>query len=174
MLRGRGGCYKHTFYGISSFQCMEMTPSLACANKCVFCWRHHTNVCQGEIFLTRQPVAREWKWKVDQPEFLVEGAIENHVKLIKSLRGVPGVQLDRFQEAHTVKHCALSLVGKLFIVSCQLTLIGEPILYPYINDLLSLLHDVRQTWLSCLLIRFRKIYLPSWLLTLNSLTNSMP
>ena len=36
MLRGRGGCYKHTFYGINSFQCMEMTPSLACANKCVF------------------------------------------------------------------------------------------------------------------------------------------
>ena len=28
MLRGRGGCYKHTFYGISSYQCMEMTPSL--------------------------------------------------------------------------------------------------------------------------------------------------
>ena len=37
MLRGRGGCYKHTFYGIKSYQCMEMTPSLACANKCVFC-----------------------------------------------------------------------------------------------------------------------------------------
>jgi len=36
MLRGRGGCYKHTFYGITSYQCMEMTPSLACANKCVF------------------------------------------------------------------------------------------------------------------------------------------
>lgn len=35
MLRGRGGCYKHTMYGISSFQCMEMTPSLACANKVV-------------------------------------------------------------------------------------------------------------------------------------------
>ncbi|KAL1284729.1 S-adenosyl-L-methionine-dependent tRNA 4-demethylwyosine synthase TYW1 [Trichinella pseudospiralis] len=43
MLRGRGGCYKHTFYGINSHQCMEMTPSLACANKCVFCWRHHSN-----------------------------------------------------------------------------------------------------------------------------------
>jgi len=26
MLRGRGGCYKHTFYGIASYQCMEMTP----------------------------------------------------------------------------------------------------------------------------------------------------
>ena len=35
-LRGRGGCYKHTFYGITSYQCMEATPSLACANKCKF------------------------------------------------------------------------------------------------------------------------------------------
>jgi tRNA wybutosine-synthesizing protein 1 len=43
MLRGRGGCYKHTFYGIESHRCMEATPSLACANKCVFCWRHHSN-----------------------------------------------------------------------------------------------------------------------------------
>ena len=43
MLRGRGGCYKHSFYGIESHRCMETTPSLACANKCVFCWRHHTN-----------------------------------------------------------------------------------------------------------------------------------
>lgn len=42
-LRGRGFCYKHSFYGIQSHLCMETTPSLACANKCVFCWRHHTN-----------------------------------------------------------------------------------------------------------------------------------
>lgn len=34
-LRGRGGCYKHSFYGIESHRCMETTPSLACANKCV-------------------------------------------------------------------------------------------------------------------------------------------
>jgi tRNA wybutosine-synthesizing protein 1 len=52
-LRGRGGCYKHTFYGITSYQCMEMTPSMACANKCVFCWRHHKN-----------PVGRAFVWKV--------------------------------------------------------------------------------------------------------------
>lgn len=48
-LRGRGGCYKHTCYGITSYQCMEATPSLACANKCTFCWRHHKN-----------PVGTEW------------------------------------------------------------------------------------------------------------------
>ena len=47
MLRGRGGCYKHSFYGIQSHQCMEMTPSLACANKCVFCWRHGSNPVVG-------------------------------------------------------------------------------------------------------------------------------
>ena len=56
MLRGRGGCYKHTFYGIESHRYMETTPSLACANKCVFCWRHHSN-----------PVGTEWKWAMDQP-----------------------------------------------------------------------------------------------------------
>ena len=30
MMRGRGGCYKHSFYGIESHRCMETTPSLAC------------------------------------------------------------------------------------------------------------------------------------------------
>ena len=40
-LRGRGGCYKHTFYGITSYQCMEATPSLACANKCTFLYDQH-------------------------------------------------------------------------------------------------------------------------------------
>lgn len=117
MLRGRGGCYKHTFYGIKSYQCMETTPSLACANKCTFCWRHHTN-----------PVGREWRWKMDEAKKLVDGAIKNHQQLIKTMRGVPGVKPERFQEAMTVRHCALSLVG-------------EPIMYPQINEFLELLHS---------------------------------
>ncbi|XP_059573086.1 S-adenosyl-L-methionine-dependent tRNA 4-demethylwyosine synthase TYW1 isoform X1 [Alligator mississippiensis] len=116
MLRGRGGCYKHTFYGIESHRCMEATPSLACANKCVFCWRHHTN-----------PVGTEWRWKLDQPEMILQEAIENHQSLIKQFRGVPGVKADRFEEAMVAKHCALSLVG-------------EPIMYPKINRFLKLLH----------------------------------
>lgn len=119
MLRGRGGCYKHTFYNISSFQCMEMTPSLACANKCVFCWRHGTN-----------PVGRAFTWEMDSPEFLIEQAMAEHRSMIKQMRGVPGVQPDRFQEAMTIKHCALSLVG-------------EPIMYPEINRYMELLHKSR-------------------------------
>jgi len=117
MLRGRGGCYKHTFYGIRSYQCMEMTPSLACANKCVFCWRHHKN-----------PVGREWRWETDQPSELIKSAISNHQQMIKQLKGVPGVQLERWKEAFQVRHCALSLVG-------------EPIIYPYINEFIEHLHE---------------------------------
>lgn len=116
MLRGRGGCYKHTFYGIESHRCMETTPSLACANKCVFCWRHHTN-----------PVGTEWRWKMEDAEFVLKGALQNHVSLIKQFKGVPGVQPDRFAEAMTPQHCALSLVG-------------EPIMYPEINKFINLLH----------------------------------
>lgn len=115
-LRGRGGCYKHTFYGITSYQCMEATPSLACANKCVFCWRHHKN-----------PVAKEWKWKTDDPYYIVDQAVKTHVQMIKETKGIPGVNTERWQEAHTVRHCALSLVG-------------EPIMYPRINELLGDLH----------------------------------
>merc|ERR1711968_388890 len=72
MLRGRGGCYKHTFYGISSYQCMESTPSLACANKCTFCWRHHKN-----------PVGTSWRWKEDDPAMIVEKALALHDQMVK-------------------------------------------------------------------------------------------
>ncbi|KAI9021497.1 hypothetical protein CLU79DRAFT_887879 [Phycomyces nitens] len=116
-LRGRGFCYKHAFYGIQSHLCMETTPSLACANKCVFCWRHHTN-----------PVGTVWRWKVDDPKFILDGAMENHYKMIKQLKGVPGVKAERFQEAKTIRHCALSLVG-------------EPIFYPHINEFVTMLHE---------------------------------
>lgn len=119
MLRGRGGCYKHSFYGIESHRCMETTPSLACANKCVFCWRHHTN-----------PVGTEWRWKTDAPETIVNGALDNHRRMIRELRGVPGLDMGRFEEALQVRHCALSLVG-------------EPIMYPWINEFVALLHAQR-------------------------------
>ena len=118
-LRGRGGCYKHSFYGIESHRCMEATPSLACANKCVFCWRHHTN-----------PVGREWRWQMDDAETLVESAVSEHRGMIKQMKGVPGVIPERFDEGMDPRHCALSLVG-------------EPIMYPEIDKFVGLLHRRR-------------------------------
>ncbi|KAL7155288.1 hypothetical protein ABFS83_03G064700 [Erythranthe nasuta] len=118
-LRGRGGCYKHSFYGIESHRCMEATPSLACANKCVFCWRHHTN-----------PVAKSWQWKMDDPLVIVDTAIDLHTKMIKQMKGVPGVKAELLAEGLSPRHCALSLVG-------------EPIMYPEINSLVEELHKRR-------------------------------
>ncbi|KAJ8100709.1 hypothetical protein POJ06DRAFT_196328 [Lipomyces tetrasporus] len=116
-LRGRGSCYKFAFYGIKSHLCMETTPSLSCSNKCVFCWRHGSN-----------PVGTTWRWQVDPPDVILEGALEAHYAKIKQMRGVPGVQAARFAEAFTVRHCALSLVG-------------EPIFYPHINEFVRMLHE---------------------------------
>ena len=118
-LRGRGSCYKNSFYGIASHLCMETTPSLSCSNKCVFCWRHGTN-----------PVSTTWRWEVDDPQLIFDGAKEGHYKKIKMMKGVPGVRSERFQEAMKIRHCALSLVG-------------EPIFYPRINEFLGMLHGER-------------------------------
>lgn len=115
-LRGRGSCYKYSFYGIASHQCMETTPSLSCSNKCVFCWRHGTN-----------PVGTTWRWVVDPPDLIFEGVKAGHYKKIKMMRGVPGVRAERFAEAMRIRHCALSLVG-------------EPIFYPHINEFTAMLH----------------------------------
>ncbi|KAF2716334.1 hypothetical protein K431DRAFT_289481 [Polychaeton citri CBS 116435] len=125
-LRGRGSCYKFSFYGINSHLCMEATPSLSCSNKCVFCWRHGTN-----------PVGTTWRWTVDPPEEIFDGMKQGHYKKIKMMRGVPGVRAERFEEAMRIRHCALSLVG-------------EPIFYPHINQLLRMLHKERiSTFLVC-------------------------
>ncbi|KAI9653253.1 MAG: hypothetical protein M1829_001325 [Trizodia sp. TS-e1964] len=118
-LRGRGSCYKYSFYGIKSHLCMETTPSLSCSSKCVFCWRHGTN-----------PVGTTWRWKVDPPEMIFEGVKNGHYKKIKMMKGVPGIRAERFAEAMQIRHCALSLVG-------------EPIFYPHINEFTAMLHAER-------------------------------
>ena len=120
-LRGKGSCYKKSLFNIASSRCMELTPSLACSSKCVFCWRHGTN-----------PVSKNWRWETDEPEFILENALAAHYSMIKQMRGVPGVIADRFINAFKVAHCALSLVG-------------EPILYPYITRFIELLHEKQIT-----------------------------
>ncbi|XP_068945250.1 S-adenosyl-L-methionine-dependent tRNA 4-demethylwyosine synthase TYW1-like [Petaurus breviceps papuanus] len=83
------------------------------------CKWHHTN-----------PVGTEWRWKMDQPDMILQQAIENHQNMIRQFKGVPGVKTSRLEEGLQVKHCALSLVG-------------EPIMYPEINRFLKLLHQHR-------------------------------
>lgn len=113
---GEGQCYKHTFYGINSHRCMEGTPSLACANKCTFCWRGHAN-----------PVTTSWTYQTDDPKSIVSESIARHLELVENVAASPRALPERIAEARRVGHMALSLVG-------------EPVLYPHAPELVHELH----------------------------------
>lgn len=115
-LRGKGSCYKHKFYGIKSNQCMQMTTSLSCANRCIFCWRGY-----------KAPVSKKWKWKINEPEFILKGSLEQQKKLLSGFKGFKDVKMNLWNTSNTIKHAALSLNG-------------EPIIYPKINELIDLMH----------------------------------
>ncbi|MGM5481403.1 MAG: 4-demethylwyosine synthase TYW1 [Nanobdellota archaeon] len=112
LLKGLGGCYKLAFYGINSHQCLQMTSSLSCANRCIFCWRGY-----------KAPVSTEWKWAVDDPEDIIEGSIHAQGKLLEGFGGNPAADKNAYEQSKNVRHVALSLTG-------------EPIMYPRINKLL--------------------------------------
>lgn len=118
MIRGKGGCYKLKFYGIMSNQCLQMTTSMSCANRCTFCWRDY-----------KSPVSKEWKqeWKIDDPKFILDESIKAHHKLLTGFKGDtnPNPNKEPYEKSKIIKHVALSLTG-------------EPILYPRINELINL------------------------------------
>lgn len=69
---------------------METTPSLACANKCTFCESRHLRITSiadpertdgGHNIGWRShsnPVGVTWRWKIDDADFLVDGALKEH------------------------------------------------------------------------------------------------
>lgn len=116
MIRGKGGCYKLKFYGILSNQCMQMTTSVSCANRCTFCWRDY-----------KAPVAGEWRWQVNEPEFILEESLKAHQKLLSGFGGSETVNKFAYKKSKQVRHVALSLTG-------------EPIIYPRINEAIELFH----------------------------------
>ncbi len=116
-LKDEGYCYKHKFYGIKSHQCMQMSTCLSCANRCVFCWRGH-----------KEPVSEEWQGDIDDPGRILEESQKEHHQLLVGFKGNSDVNKKRFEESRNVKHIALSLTG-------------EPIIYPRINELLTLCNE---------------------------------
>jgi len=117
MLRGEGGCYKLKFYGIMSNQCMQMSTSLSCANRCTFCWRGY-----------KAPVSKEWEWSTDDPEFIFEESMKSHHKQLTGFGGNPKTTKAAYEKSKQIKHVALSLTG-------------EPITYPRLNELIDRFHQ---------------------------------
>lgn len=118
-LRGDGDCYKGTFYGIRSHQCLQMTTSMFCASRCKFCWR-------GQ----KAPVGKTWYGQIDDPIHIMEHSIEEHLKLLAGFKSNKKATENKKEELKDVRHVALSLTG-------------EPITYPLINEILDAFHKRR-------------------------------
>jgi tRNA wybutosine-synthesizing protein 1 len=120
-LRDKGFCYKQKFYGIASHLCCQMSPAVGyCQNKCVYCWRE-TDFTLGTII--RKP---------DNPVDIIEKSIDMQRKLLSGFGGDAAVNKQKLKEAQNPKHFAISLTG-------------EPLIYPKINELIKGLHQRKKT-----------------------------
>jgi tRNA wybutosine-synthesizing protein 1 len=114
-------CYKQKFYGIKSHQCIQMTPAvLYCTQRCRFCWRAQSGDLELKWTETELP-----KW--DDPEEIVDGCIQEQRKILSGYKGNQKTNREKYKEALTPKHVAISLTG-------------EPTLYPPLGDLIKGFH----------------------------------
>jgi len=114
-------CYKQKFYGIKTHQCIQMTPAtFYCTQRCLFCWRAQSGDLEIEWNEMKFP-----KW--DSPEEIVEGSIKAHLAILSGYKGNPKTNQQKFREAQTPKHAAISLTG-------------EPTLYEHIGELIHTFH----------------------------------
>ncbi len=109
-LKDEGYCYKQKFYGIASHRCLQMSPALICNLSCVHCWRP----------LDLMPPFMEW----DDPEFIFEESIKAQHRLLSGFHGTKGVNKRKLKEAYNPNQVAISLIG-------------EPTLYPRIDELVD-------------------------------------
>ena len=114
-LSGGEMCYKHQFYGIASHRCVQMTPTLRCNQRCLFCWRsfEHEPVEEDEC----------------PPETILAGIHRLQKKALAGYNAVLDntVTEERWKEALDPKHVAISLSG-------------EPTLYSRLPELVDLLN----------------------------------
>jgi tRNA wybutosine-synthesizing protein 1 len=118
-----GSCYKHKFYGISTHQCMEMTPTaMNCENRCVYCWR------PTEFYDTLEMPEE----LVDEPDVIVEQLMAERKKLINGFYGHAKNDRKKLDESLLPAHYAISLSG-------------EPTMYPKLPQLIKYLKTLKAT-----------------------------
>jgi tRNA wybutosine-synthesizing protein 1 len=109
-LRGGDQCYKHHFYGISSYRCVQMTPTLSCNHLCLHCWRP-----------VDEPIAPPVSWV--EPKELLDGILREQQRILSGYGGAKTTDFSRLGDAKQPAHVAISLMG-------------EPTLYPYLDELI--------------------------------------
>jgi len=88
--------------------------------RCRFCWRAQS----GDLGLKWEE-NRLPSW--DAPEDIVEGCIKEQLKILSGYKGNPKANPEKYREALTPKHAAISLTG-------------EPTLYSHLDGLIQGLH----------------------------------
>lgn len=109
----RGVCYKEKFYGIESHRCLQMAPAVPnCQQKCEFCWR--------DLSYTQT----QWDGEYDDPKTIIDEAIEAQNNLLCGFFGNDKANKEKLEESKTPTNAAISLAG-------------EPMLYPEIDELID-------------------------------------
>jgi tRNA wybutosine-synthesizing protein 1 len=110
-------CYKQKFYGIKTHQCIQMTPTLFyCTQQCLFCWRAQS----GDLQITWDEMKLP-NW--DSPEEILQGSLKAQNAILSGYKGNQKTNWQKFKEALTPRHVAISLTG-------------EPTLYEPLGELL--------------------------------------
>lgn len=114
-LTGGEQCYKHQFYGIESHRCAQISPTLTCNHRCLFCWRS----TEYEA-VESEPCP---------PETIISGLSKLQKKALAGYKPSHGVSPERFLEAVHPRHIAISLSG-------------EPTLYRELPMLIDQFHEL--------------------------------
>ncbi|MCZ7372252.1 MAG: 4-demethylwyosine synthase TYW1 [Candidatus Methanoperedens sp.] len=118
-LRNDGSCYKSQFYGMTSHRCIQMTPTLVCNHRCLHCWR---------AVEVDAEIPKKW----DTPEEIINSCLKEQRRLVSGYGGSPFMDKTKRQEAFEPRHVAISLSG-------------EPMLYPYLPELIEGFHKKHMT-----------------------------
>ena len=109
----KGVCYKEKFYGIESHRCLQMAPAVPnCQQKCEFCWR--------DLSYTQT----QWEGEYDDPKTIIDEAVKAKNNLLCGFFGNDKANKEKLEESKTPTNAAISLAG-------------EPMLYPEIDELIA-------------------------------------
>ena len=119
-LKDKIPCYKNTFYGINSWQCIQATVTLdVCNLRCRWCWRDIDYNPKNVKF-------------TDDPKEIVVGFIREQRNALIGYFGYDKVNKERLDESMRPKHVALSLTG-------------DACMYPRLPELIDEIHRSNMT-----------------------------